>query len=191
MQDVAAEMNAGATVFMRCVGADIHLRWFSPTVELELCGHGTLAAAHVLWEAGDADAAQPIAFRTRAGALIAFREADRIVIDFPALVDHAVEPPDGLLAALGLGEAQYVGRSRFDYLVEVDAEQAVRDLRVDQSMLARIDTRGVIVTSRATGSDIDFVSRFFAPAAGIADDRATRSAHRAPGGFSRQGRGQR
>ena len=177
MQDVAAEMNAGATVFMRCAGAEIRLRWFSPTAELDLCGHGTLAAAHVLWEAGDADAAQPITFQTRAGALIAFREADRIVLDVPALVDHAVEPPDGLLAALGLSGAQHVGRSRFDYLVEVDTEQAVRDLRVDQSMLARIETRGVIVTSRATSPDIDFVSRFFAPAAGIAEDHATGSAH--------------
>src|SRR5262245_22896409 len=191
MQDVAAEMNAGATVFVRRAGAEIHLRWFSPTVELDICGHGTQAAAHVLWDAGDVDPAQPITFHTRAGALTAVREADRIVLDFPALADHEVEAPDGLLAALGLTAARYVGRSRFDYLVEVDAEQAVRELRVDQSMLARIETRGVIVTSRAAGSDIDFVSRFFAPAAGIADDRATRSAHRAPGGFSRQGRGQR
>ncbi len=177
MQDVAAEMNAGATVFMRRVGDEIHLRWFSPTVELDLCGHGTLAAAHVLWEAGESDAAQPITFHTRAGALHAFREADRIVLDFPALVDQAVEPPDGLLAALGLAGAQYVGRNRFDYLVEVDAEQTIDDLRVDQASLARIETRGVIVTSRATGPDIDFVSRFFAPAAGIAEDHATGSAH--------------
>src|SRR5262245_56305529 len=177
MQDVAAEMNAGATVFVRRAGADIHLRWYSPTVELDICGHGTQAAAHVLWEAGEADPARPITFQTRAGALTAVREGDRIVLDFPALADRAVEPPDGLLAALGLTAARYVGRSRFDYLVEVDAEQAVRDLRVDQSMLARIETRGVIVTSRAAGSDIDFVSRFFAPAAGIAEDHATGSAH--------------
>jgi PhzF family phenazine biosynthesis protein len=183
MQDVAAEMNAGATVFLRRVGAEIHLRWFSPTVELDLCGHGTLAAAHVLWEAGDADTAQPITFQTRAGALMAVREADRIVLDFPALVDHAADPPEGLLAALGLDGARHVGRSRFDYLVEVDAEQAVRDLRVDQSMLARIETRGVIVTSRAAGPDIDFVSRFFAPAAGIAEDHATGSAHCCLGAF--------
>src|SRR5262245_46989776 len=85
MQDVSAEMNAGATVFIRRVGAEIQLRWFSPTVELDLCGHGTLAAAHVLWQAGDADATQPITFQTRAGSLMAVREADRIVLDFPAL----------------------------------------------------------------------------------------------------------
>jgi len=177
MQDVAAEMNAGATVFMRCVNAEIQLRWFSPTVELDLCGHGTLAAAYVLWEAGDVDATHPITFQTRGGRLTAFREADRIVLDFPALADHAVEAPEGLLAALGLSGASYVGRNRFDYLVEVDAEQAVRDLHVDQPMLARLETRGVIVTSSAVGADIDFVSRFFAPAAGIPEDHATGSAH--------------
>jgi PhzF family phenazine biosynthesis protein len=177
MQDVAAEMNAGATVFMRRTGADIHLRWFSPTVELDICGHGTQAAAHVLWESGDADAAQPVTFQTRAGALTAAREADRIVLDFPALADHAVDTPEGLLTSLGLSAAHYVGRNRFDYVVEVESEQAVRDLNVDQSMLARIQTRGVIVTSRAAEADIDFVSRFFAPAAGIPEDHATGSAH--------------
>jgi PhzF family phenazine biosynthesis protein len=170
-------MNAGATVFMRRIAAEIQLRWFSPTVELDLCGHGTLAAAHVLWEAGDADATQPITFQTRAGALMAVRDGDRIVLDFPALAEHAVEPPERLLAALGLADARYIGRNRFDYLVEVDSEQAIRELRVDQSMLARIETRGVIVTSRTVGSDIDLVSRFFAPAAGIPEDHATGSAH--------------
>src|SRR5262245_48665430 len=184
MQDVAAEMNAGATVFVRRAGTDIHLRWFSPTVELDICGHGTQAAAHVLWEAGVAAATQPITFQTRAGALTAVREADRIVLDFPALADQAVDPPDGLRPALGLSGAPYVGRNRFDYLVEVDSEQAVRDLRVDQSKLARIETRGVIVTSRAAGADTDFVSRFFAPAAGIPEDHATGSAHCWPAAYS-------
>ena len=177
MQDVAAEMNAGATVFVHRLDADIHLRWFSPTVELDMCGHGTLAAAHLLWETGDADTARAIAFQTRAGTLTAVREADRIVLDCPALVDRAVDPPEGLLAALGLSAARYVGRNRFDYLVEVDGEQIVRDLHVDMSMLTRIETRGVIVTSRAADADTDFVSRFFAPAAGIPEDQATGSAH--------------
>jgi PhzF family phenazine biosynthesis protein len=177
MQNVAAEMNAGATVFLRLVDAEIHLRWFSPTVELDMCGHGTLAAAHVLWEGGDADAMQAITFQTRAGALTAVREADRIVLECPALADHAVEAPEGLLAALGLSDPRYVGRNRFDYLVEVASEQAVRDLHVDQSMLARIQTRGVIVTSGAVSGEVDFVSRFFAPAAGIPEDHATGSAH--------------
>jgi PhzF family phenazine biosynthesis protein len=177
MQEVAAEMNAGATVFVRRVENDIEMRWFSPTVELDICGHGTLAAAHLLWEIGDADPAQPMTFQTRAGALSAAREEGRIVLDFPALVDQPAEPPGALLPALGLTDARYVGRNRFDYVVEVDGEQVVRDLRPEISTLAGIETRGVIVTSRAADADTDFVSRFFAPAAGIAEDHATGSAH--------------
>ena len=177
MQEVAAEMNAGATVFVRRVENDIEMRWFSPTVELDICGHGTLAAAHLLWEIGDADPAQPITFQTRAGVLSAAREEGRIVLDFPALVDQPAEPPGALLPALGLTDARYVGRNRFDYVVEVDGEQVVRDLRPEISTLAGIETRGVIVTSRAADADTDFVSRFFAPAAGIAEDHATGSAH--------------
>jgi predicted PhzF superfamily epimerase YddE/YHI9 len=177
MRQVAGEMNAGATVFVRCSHDRKELRWFSPTVELEMCGHGTLAAAHILWEAGVADPAAPIAFHTRAGELGAVRDGDRIVLDFPMLVEHAALPPDGLLAALGIVDAGYVGRNRFDYLVEVEHEQTVRGLRPDMSALARIETRGVIVTSRAADPDVDFVSRFFAPATGIAEDHATGSAH--------------
>jgi predicted PhzF superfamily epimerase YddE/YHI9 len=104
-------------------------------------------------------------------------------VDAGTIAEHAVEPPPRLLAALGLADARYLGRTRFDYLVEVDSEQAIRGLRVDQSMLARVETRGVIVTSRAVASDVDFVSRFFAPSAGIAEDHATGSAHRCLGPY--------
>jgi PhzF family phenazine biosynthesis protein len=177
MQQLAGEMNVGATVFVRRVDEEIQLRWFSPTVELEMCGHGTLAAAHLLWETGDADPARALTFQTRAGALSAVRDAGRIVLDLPALVDHPAEPPAGLLAALGLGDARYLGRNRFDYLVEVDGEEVVRDLDPDMQKLSGIETRGVIVTSGAADADTDFVSRFFAPAAGIAEDYATGSTH--------------
>jgi len=177
MQRVAAEMNAGATVFVRRIEADREIRWFSPTVELDMCGHGTLAAAHVLWEIGEADPSQPITFQSRAGVLRAVREEGRIVLDCPALVEQPAEPPQALLPALGLSDARYVGRNRFDYIVEVDCEQAVRDVRPDLQALAGIETRGVIVTSRAGDEHTDFVSRFFAPAAGIAEDHATGSAH--------------
>lgn len=186
MQQVAAEMNAGATVFVRRREMDREIRWFSPTVELEMCGHGTLAAAHLLWETGEADPAQAVAFQSRGGTLRAVREEGRIVLDCPALVDQPVEPPAALLAALGLSDALYLGRNRFDYIVEVDGEWVVQDLRPDMQMLAGIETRGVIVTSRAADADTDFVSRFFAPAAGIAEDHATGSAHCCLGVFWRK-----
>jgi PhzF family phenazine biosynthesis protein len=176
MQRVAAEMNAGATAFVRRTATELELRWFSPTVELALCGHGTLAAAHVLWMNGEVARTQPIVFQTKAGPLTARSRGEQVVIDFPALPDDAVGAPDGLFEALGLTKANYVGRNRLDCLVEVEGEQVVRDLRPDFTRLATIDTRGVIVTSRAD-RDGDFVSRFFAPAAGIPEDAATGSAH--------------
>lgn len=177
MQRVAAEMNAGATAFLHRNGDHLELRWFSPAVELDMCGHGTLATAHMLWESGGADDAQPLTFQTRAGALHAVRDGDRVVLDFPALLDEAAVAPEGLLAALGVSEARFVGRSRFDYLVEVESDATVRTLRPDLTALGRIETRGVIVTARSTAAGIDFVSRFFAPRAGIAEDHATGSAH--------------
>jgi PhzF family phenazine biosynthesis protein len=176
MQRVAGEMNAGATAFVRRTATELGLRWFSPTVELELCGHGTLAAAHVLWMNGQTPRMQPIVFQTKAGALTARARGEDVVIDFPALTDQPAAAPAGLFDALGVTGANYVGRNRLDYLVELEREQAVRDLRPDFARLAKIDTRGVIVTSRADG-DGDFVSRFFAPSAGIPEDAATGSAH--------------
>lgn len=176
MQHVAREMNAGATVFVRLAGDRTELRWFSPAVELVLCGHGTLAAAHLVWETGARPRTQPITFQTKDGVLSARSDGERIVIDFPALPDSAAEAPDGLLAALGIGTASDIRRSRLDYLVEVESEQIVRDLKPDLGRLSTINTRGVMVTARAD-RDGDFVSRFFAPSAGINEDYATGSAH--------------
>jgi predicted PhzF superfamily epimerase YddE/YHI9 len=98
-------------------------------------------------------------------------------MDFPAKREHAAEPPAGMLAALGLSAARYVGRNEFDYLVEVDGEAHVRGLAPDFTGLARVEARGVIVTSRAASGDYDYVSRFFAPAAGVNEDPVTGSAH--------------
>jgi PhzF family phenazine biosynthesis protein len=176
MQRVAAEMNAGATAFVRADG-EFSLRWFSPAVELDLCGHGTLAAAHVLWERGDVPIAKAITFQTKAGPLTARRSGDLIVLDFPALDEQPVSAPDGLLEALDVASPLYVGRNRFDYLVEVESEPIVRDLAPDMRRLKTIDTRGVIVTSRAIDPQTHFVSRFFAPSAGLDEDHATGSAH--------------
>ena len=177
MQRVASEMNAGATAFVSADANPVELRWFSTTVELDLCGHGTLAAAHVLWQTGERSPSDEITFHTKGGLLTARKDGDRIVLDLPALDERPAAAPDRLFEALRIAGARYVGRNRLDYLVEVETEQAVRDLAPDLRALRLIDTRGIIVTSRATNPDADFVSRFFAPAAGIDEDYATGSAH--------------
>ena len=176
MQRVARELNAPATAFLRLSAAGHELRWFSPTVELELCGHGTLSAAHVAWETGELRPEEPAQFQTRSGLLTAVRRDGWIELDFPATPDEPATPPPGLAEALG-ARPMYVGKSRFDYLVELDGEDAVRGLRPDFQSLRAIRTRGVIVTSRAAEGHDDFVSRFFAPAAGIDEDQVTGSAH--------------
>jgi PhzF family phenazine biosynthesis protein len=178
MRQVAREMNLAETAFLHPIADGHALRWFTPTVEVDLCGHATLASAHVLWQDGHLSGQERARFHTRSGLLTAAREGDRIVLDFPATPAIETQPPHNLLPALGVSAARWTGRNRFDYLVEVAGESEVRALQPDQSVLARMDVRGVIVTSRAdTGRPYDFVSRFFAPGAGIPEDPVTGSAH--------------
>jgi PhzF family phenazine biosynthesis protein len=176
MQYVAAEMNLSETAFLVPRADGFDLRWFTPTVEVDLCGHATLASAHVLWETGHLAPEATARFHTRSGLLSATRDGDSITLDFPATVPEPADAPDGLAEALG-AKPVHVARSRFDYLVEVEDEEAVRTLSPDLRALGEIDVvRGIIVTAR--GSDgTDFVSRFFAPAAGVDEDPATGSAH--------------
>jgi len=176
MQRVARETQAPATAFVVRAEHGFDLRWFTSAAELQLCGHGTLASAHVLWETGEVRGDQAIDFHTRGGALTARRSSETIEIELPASVDEPAAAPDGLADALG-AEPIYVGRSRFDYLVELGDEAALRALRPDFQKLARVKTRGVIVTSRPTTAGVDFVSRFFAPSVGINEDHVTGSAH--------------
>lgn len=176
MQLAAREMNLSETAFLHPEGDGFRLRWFTPTAEVELCGHGTLAAAHVLFETGTVTRGETIRFETLSGALIAERKSGRIELDFPATPDEPTAPPPGLLEALGVA-ATYVGRSKFDLLVEVESEDVVRRLEPDIAALCRVDARGVIVTSRAGSPEYDFVSRFFAPAVGVDEDPVTGSAH--------------
>jgi PhzF family phenazine biosynthesis protein len=176
MQTVARELNAPATAFVREGPGDRELRWFAPSAQLELCGHGTLATAHVLWETGRLGADEPAEFATPGGRLTALRRDGWIELDFPAMPDEPAPPPSGLADALHAA-ATYVGRSRFDYLVELESEEAVRRVQPDFQRLRSIQTRGVIVTSRASDGNADFVSRFFAPSVGIDEDHVTGSAH--------------
>src|SRR5438093_566013 len=164
MQDVAREMNLAETAFLHPENEGYRLRWFTPTVEVALCGHATLASAHVLWEEGRLPAGRQARFHTQSGLLTADRRGDWIELDFPATPAAAAPPPPGLAAALGGGVTpRWVGRSQFDYLVELDSEHTVRALTPDIAALAKVEARGIIVTSRATTAGYDFVSRFFAP----------------------------
>jgi PhzF family phenazine biosynthesis protein len=190
MQAVAAEMDLPATAFVRRRDDGFALRWFTPRVELELCGHGTLAAAHVLAEDGLLPVGGRAPFTTLAGPLAAERRDGWIELDFPAEPAAPAEPPPDLLAALGV-PAKWVGRNRLDYLVEVDAEATVRALAPDLGRLATVATRGVIVTSASDDPRFDFVSRFFAPRVGIPEDLVTGSAHCCLGPFWAPRLGQR
>jgi PhzF family phenazine biosynthesis protein len=176
MKDVAREMNLSETAFLHREGDAFQLRWFTPAVEVDLCGHATLAAAHVLWEDGHLPPDQPALFHTRSGPLTARRRGDRIAMDFPAKAVQRPGPVDELAEALGVPVRSAV-MNAFDALAEVESEEAVRSLSPDLRRLAAIPVRGVIVTSRASTSGFDFVSRFFAPRSGVDEDPVTGSAH--------------
>ncbi|HLB81931.1 MAG TPA: PhzF family phenazine biosynthesis protein [Gemmatimonadales bacterium] len=176
MQDVAREMNLAETAFLHPENGAYRLRWFTPAVEVALCGHATLASAHVLWEEGHLPAGRQARFLTQSGLLTADHAGDWIELDFPSTPPAPAPAPSGLAAALGAA-TRWVGRSTFDYFVELDSEAAVRGLKPDLAALERLDARGVIVTSRATTPGFDFVSRFFAPQSGVPEDPVTGSAH--------------
>jgi PhzF family phenazine biosynthesis protein len=176
MQQVAAENNLSETAFLLKQEGGFGLRWFTPLAEVNLCGHATLASAHVLWESGLLAGDEIARFHTKSGVLTAVRMGDWIELDFPATPDTPADAPAGLVDALG-ATPTYVGRSRFDYVLVLDSEDTVRGLRPDFAQLARVEARGVIVTSRAGSSACDFVTRFFAPAVGVNEDPVTGSAH--------------
>lgn len=184
MQQVAREMNLAETAFLVRRADGFDLRWFTPAVEVDLCGHATLASAHVLWDEGHLKPAETARFHTRSGVLTASRQGGLIWLDFPATPPEPASPPVELRR--GLGESagiKYVGRTPFDYLVELSSEAEVRSLAPDMSALAGLGVRGVIVTAGSDNESHDFVSRFFAPGAGIDEDPVTGSAHCGLGPF--------
>lgn len=183
MQAIARELNQPATAFVAPEGGGHRLRWFSPKAELALCGHGTLAAGHVLSEESAVPSGAQLRFWTGAGLLTCSRRDGWIVMDFPAEPPWAIaSPPADLIAALGVSP-RFVGQNRFDYLVELDSAAAVRQACPDLAALAAIPTRGVMLTGPADTGGHDFVSRFFAPAAGVGEDAVTGSAHCCLGPF--------
>jgi PhzF family phenazine biosynthesis protein len=182
MRDVAREMNVSETAFLARLGDGFDLRWFTPAVEVDLCGHATLASAHILWETGLLGPQEQARFQTRSGLLTAEIRGGEIELNFPAKPDEPAPTPAGLLEALQVS-ATYVGKSKFDYLVQVDSEETVRRLKPDFAVLKTLPVRGVIVTSRPASAGFDFVSRFFAPAVGVNEDPVTGSAHCTLGPF--------
>lgn len=180
MQALAREMNLSETAFVHPEpeGGTYRLRWFTPTTEVDLCGHATLATAHVLWTEGHLDESRQARFLTRSGPLTADREGGWITLDFPATPASIERPVDlGHLARSLNTSVLFAGHSCFDLLVEVESEAVVRALRPSIAGLASIPVRGVIVTARAETPGVDFVSRFFAPRVGIDEDPVCGSAH--------------
>ena len=177
MLNVAREMNLSETAFLTpSAGDGFELRWFTPAVEIDLCGHATLATAHVLWESGTLDSKSTARFHTRSGVLTASQRGEWIELDFPAKPVEEAPAPAGLIEALGV-KPRFVGRNSFDYLVEVASPKDVRAASPDFARLSGIEARGTIVTSRSDEDGVDFVSRFFAPRAGVPEDPVTGSAH--------------
>ena len=182
MQSVAAEMNLSETAFVLRLENGFGLRWFTPKVEVDLCGHATLATAHILWEQRFLKEKEKARFHTRSGILTATKNKDWIDLDFPAEPAKEEKCTKALKETLKV-EPVYVGKNRFDYLVQVNSEKDVLSLEPDFFLLEKITERGIIVTSLSTSSKYDFVSRFFAPAAGIDEDPVTGSAHCCLGPF--------
>ena len=177
MGSLAAEMNLPETAFVTPNGDGFGLRWFTPTTEIELCGHGTLASAHALWETGALDRGVPARFHTRRkGELVATREGGSIALDFPAAPSTPVDEPAGLSAALG-APLRVVARNDLHHLAEVADASTVRTLAPDFDALASVDLEAVTVTAASDDPAYDFVSRYFLPRYGIDEDPVTGSAH--------------
>lgn len=178
MQHIASEMNLSETAFAVPDGPEgrYQLRWFTPAVEVDLCGHATLATAHVLFERENIPHDKVITFETLSGELHVSKQDDGLLqMNFPAEAPEEADPPEGLMEALGV-DPIFIGTNRMDALVEVKDEEAVRAIRPNVTMLEEVDIRGVIVTAEAD-MEADFVSRFFAPRSGVAEDPVTGSAH--------------
>lgn len=182
MQNIAQEMNLSETAFLYRKDDTFDLRWFTPVTEVELCGHATLAGAHVLWERGYLPAEEVAKFTTKSGLLKAERKGNLIELDFPAELENAAPAPPELLRGLEV-RPKYTGKTGADYIVEVESEEILRGLQPNFSELAALPGRGVIVTSRAASNGFDFVSRFFAPRVGINEDPVTGSAHSSLGPY--------
>lgn len=176
MQNVAEEMKQAETAFVWPSGTEYGLRWFTPAVEVDLCGHATLATAHVLWSSGYLEPRSEAMFNTRSGLLVCSLDSEEVRMDFPS------EPPVESPAPLGMSELLpkgwvWLGRNRMDWFVQLASEQEVRGFEPDFSVIAGLGMRGLLLTAPSASHGVDFVSRFFAPQCGVPEDSVTGSAH--------------
>lgn len=176
LQNIAMEMNLSETAFLVQNQRGFDLRWFTPAVEVDLCGHATLASAFAIRHAGLHEDQSELEFSTRSGILTATSHGDQIQLDFPLKPESPTKPPVDLIEGLSVIPT-YVGKSEYDYLVEVKTEHELRSLTPQFDRLAKLDCRGIIVTSTSTETEFDFLSRFFGPAVGVDEDPVTGSAH--------------
>jgi PhzF family phenazine biosynthesis protein len=177
MQNIATEVNLSETAFvMPRYDNHYEIRWFTPVTEVSLCGHATLAAAHVLWTEMEIAINDEIFFESKSGILRAKKGDGDITLDMPAQFTEPTSVPDGLVEALGVSPV-FVGKAHDDCLVELHTVEEVINLQPDLALLANVDCRGIIVTADSDGGDYDFVSRFFAPRVGVPEDPVTGSAH--------------
>lgn len=186
MQNVAAEMNLSETAFVRQMDeTDFAIRWFTPTVEVPLCGHATLASAHVLWEEGMVMLSEAVTFYPKQGTLIARREEDWICLEFPAIPVEEVSVPDGLIEALGQSpKSVHKSTAIFEeYLVEMDSARTVRSVQPDFAKLRASGISACVVTAQDETGTFDIVSRFFGPGVGVDEDPVTGVAHCALGPY--------
>jgi PhzF family phenazine biosynthesis protein len=176
MQKTAKIMNLSETAFIYPQEKIFRLRWFTPLLEVDLCGHATLAGAHILWEKGLLKAHRKAIFETKSGRLTAQKSKDFIVLDFPAEPAHKVRTPSLLTKALGI-KPLFTGKNRMDYLAVLSSQKEVTRLKPRLEILKRLKARGVMITALSDNKNYDFISRFFGPRAGIDEDPVTGSAH--------------
>lgn len=180
MQGMAMEMNLSETAFLLKIEEGFSLRWFTPKTEVSLCGHATLASAHILWEEHLLQPEEKAIFNTKSGKLIATKIGEWIEMDFPSRSVESADTPRSLIEALNikpLPTSQYIHSGELLYLIEVESEDEVKELTPDFGILKSEKARAIIVTSISKSGSYDFVSRFFAPAIGINEDPVTGSAH--------------
>lgn len=179
MQNVAREMNLSETAFLYPVKGGFNLRWFTPEVEVDLCGHATLASAYALWQGGYLGREEEACFFSASGLLRARLSGDWIQLDFPIRQQRAAEVPSAVLQAIEISQERvnYVGRYQKDYLIEVDSEELLRQTQPDFKRLREAATGGIMLTAQSEDVTYDFISRYFDPAEGIDEDPVTGSAH--------------
>lgn len=181
-RDVAAEFNLSETAFLEPAGEAWKLRWFTPTVEVALCGHATLAAAHALWSWSRLAPSAPAVFETKSGRLEARRDGEFIILDLPALPPKQVTPPKGLLACVR-ETPLWLGETDQEFVLEMDSEETVRRAAPDLVVLKGLMKKGLVLTAPSRRAAYDVVSRCFYPSQGIDEDPVTGSAHCALGPF--------